>query len=149
MIGLCEIDASGLTALLPSLKWPRSGVVPYDGSFGMLGWGSLPTAFGLIADAVIARIMRELPGRRCGVVFVARLISGQRVPVHVDAEDGNCRMRIHVPLLTNQQALFITGGIKWHMPIGWAWMIDPTQEHSAFNGGETDRVHLMFNAVEG
>jgi hypothetical protein len=55
--------------------------------------------------------------------------------------------RVHVPLLSNDRAVFTTEGQDHTMRVGWAYLIDPTKEHSAFNGGKTDRVHLLFNAV--
>ncbi len=145
---LCPVDVAPLLPHLAAVAWRASGVRPWDGSYGMVAW----TAFApsLLTDALllIRRVLREhLPARYRGVCYLARLVPGQRVPPHVDAEDGGCTTRVHVPLLTNPLATFTEAGVEYRMPAGFAYLIDPTAEHSAFNGGETDRVHLFFNAV--
>jgi len=113
----------------------------------MKGWGSLPATLAIAAGDIIRTVLEHLPGRRQGTTFLARMTPGQRHPLHVDAEDDGCDFRVHVPLVTNLQAVFIEAGVDHHMPVGWAYMIDPTKEHTAFNGGTSDRIHLMFNAV--
>lgn len=115
----------------------------------MLGWAMLPATFTIAAGAIIREVMEHIGGqRRQGTTFLSRMTPGQRHPLHVDAEDDGCDCRVHVPLVTNPQAVFIEAGASHHMPVGWAYTIDPTKEHSAFNGGATDRIHLMFNAVK-
>ncbi len=140
----------GVSAVLPiiaSLTWRPSGVRPWDGSYGMLSypWGPKVTAY---LEAVINRLLwLSFPGHRRGACFLARLVPGQRVPPHVDAEDDSCRTRIHVPLITNPLATFTEAGVEHHLPAGYAYLVNPTVEHSAYNGGTTDRIHLLFNAV--
>ena len=142
---LCPVDVAPLLALLPLLQWQRSGTNPWDGTYGMIGWSHTPER---VREAIVAIAEDVLPpGRRRGTTFLAKMVPGQRHPLHVDAEDGGCDYRIHVPLLTNPKAVFISEGIEHHMPVGWAYRVDPTKEHTAANYGESDRVHLLFNAV--
>lgn len=144
MLTLCPASATPLLALLDRLHWRASGVRPWDGTFGMLGrWSpDVEQAICLVA----AEALNEL-GLRRGTTFLAKLVPGQRVPIHTDREDAGCEFRVHVPLLTNSFATFTEGTTTFHMPPGFAYRINPTLPHSAHNGGTCDRIHLIFNAV--
>ena len=91
--------------------------------------------------------MALYPGRRRGMTLFSRLVPGQVIPEHLDGHDGHCHTRFHVPLTTNPACVFVVDGEAFHMAVGSAYVIDPTKLHSVANGGTTDRIHLIFNAV--
>lgn len=146
---VCAVDPGPLVGLLGCVSWQRSGTAPWDGTYGMVGWSHMPPAVRRAVMETALGVLAHLPGRARGTTFLAKLVPGQRLPLHKDAEDDGCRERLHVPLVTNPGAVFVEAGAPHHMAAGWAYLIDPTLEHTAHNGGSRDRVHLMFNAVTG
>ena len=80
--------------------------------------------------------------------MLSKLIPGQLIEDHRDNHDGRCRIRIHVPLKTNPNAIFRVETHTTHMAIGHAYQIDPTQLHSTWNHGDEDRIHLIFNMAQ-
>lgn len=140
---LCPVDVSAFILHLSTLPWLPGGSDPRAGQYAMLSW---PLPLPGVEPFIAAILGQHFPGRRRGVAFLSRLIPGQRIDPHVDGHD-HCDTRVHVPLATNPLAVFITGGVEHHLEVGWAYVIDPSREHSVVNGGRTDRVHLIFNAV--
>lgn len=56
------------------------------------------------------------------------------------------RFRLHVPLITNEQAFIVTPGINVHFRSGYLWKLDPKQTiHSACNFGTQPRIHVMLD----
>jgi hypothetical protein len=56
------------------------------------------------------------------------------------------RYRLHVPLITNQNAFIVGPGFKVHFERGHMWKLDPKSTvHSACNFGDKPRVHLMLD----
>lgn len=56
--------------------------------------------------------------------------------------------RVHIPLITNPQCFFIfKKGLIFHMPAGSVYWTDTRLEHTAMNGSEFPRLHLI-GAVE-
>ena len=89
------------------------------------------------------------PESRVGFHAISKVIKGQAIQLHRDRHDGNCKTRIHIPLKTNDDAWFYTGGVFHHMKLGKGYVIDPSKKHGAVNLGEEDRIHLIFNMVLG
>lgn len=56
-------------------------------------------------------------------------------------------LRLHVPVMTNDDVDFFAGGERVAMRPGECWYVDVDQPHAVFNRGTTDRVHLVFDAV--
>ena len=56
------------------------------------------------------------------------------------------RYRLHMPLITNDQAFITSPGLNVHFKKGYLWKLDPKQTiHSACNFGTTPRIHLMID----
>ena len=52
--------------------------------------------------------------------------------------------RLHIPIFTNLGSRIVVKDEAIHMPAdGSVWIINATQYHTAFNGGEEDRVHIV------
>lgn len=82
-----------------------------------------------------------------GFHALSKVIPGQVIKVHTDRHDGECKTRVHIPLLTNADSYFYSKGEFHHMQVGYAYVIDPNEEHGVVNFGTTDRIHLIFNMV--
>jgi len=85
-------------------------------------------------------------------VAAARLMAlgpGARIREHrdftLDFEDGQAR--IHIPVATNDEVDFRLAGERMTMREGEAWYLDFSQPHSVFNGGSSDRVHLVVDCL--
>lgn len=53
--------------------------------------------------------------------------------------------RFHVPILTNAQVTFTIGRERLNMQAGRLYEINNLMPHGVFNGGDTDRIHLIFD----
>lgn len=134
----CQVEVQLLIHRLESLVWP---VGERPGEYAMLD--VMPPQ----VTPVVRQVLKHLSGRKQGITFLSRLVPNQFIEMHTDHHDNDCQMRVHVPLMTNELAIFSTEGKNYHFQVGYAYVIDPTREHGAYNGGDTDRIHLMFNAV--
>jgi hypothetical protein len=53
--------------------------------------------------------------------------------------------RVHIPLITNEDAFMVVAGKLWHLPIGNAYLIKVKDYHCAMNAGKEDRIHIVFD----
>lgn len=135
---LCEVDVADLIVSLHLLDWKGGGDPE---TFAMIEhW---PPA--MPVNSVFETVQKEYPDRHRGMTCFSRMIPGQFIEPHQDNHDGHCKVRIHVPLITNPGVAFVSGKQAFHMAVGWVWEIDPSLVHCVANSGETDRVHLFFN----
>lgn len=82
--------------------------------------------------------------------MLARLAAGQRIARHVDGDGSHPLVhKIHVPLLTNPRATLTVSDADFHLEAGYAFEVNNLVPHEAFNGGEEDRVHFIFEVFEG
>lgn len=105
----------------------------------------LPTRW-LDALPSVRRIMRALP---CDIERsrLMRIAPGHRMPPHEDDDPYWLhRIRLHVPLMTNDGAEFWCNGEAAKMKAGECWIFDTTKTHSAINNGATARVHLVMDS---
>ena len=58
--------------------------------------------------------------------------------------------RLHIPIITNPGALFIVNHHVTHLPAdGSVYFTDTRGYHTALNGGETERVHIVAALPDG
>ncbi|MBP7579350.1 MAG: aspartyl/asparaginyl beta-hydroxylase domain-containing protein [Candidatus Obscuribacter sp.] len=56
------------------------------------------------------------------------------------------RYRLHLPLITNDQAFIVSPDVNVHFKQGYLWKLNPKQTiHSACNFGSQPRLHLMID----
>ncbi len=80
----------------------------------------------------------------------ARLAAGHRIDVHTDGYSAACQAhKIHVPVRTEAAAVIEVDGIERHLRQGHAYEINNLMSHSAFNAGDRDRVHFIFEVFDG
>lgn len=64
---------------------------------------------------------------------------GTKLITHQDAPD---KIRVHIPIFTNDRSLWNINGKMIHMEPGWAYLVNTTLPHSLENNGSTHRIHL-------
>ena len=64
---------------------------------------------------------------------------GTKLITHQDSTD---KIRVHIPIHTNEDSNWIIGGEEFHMEPGWAYLVNTTIPHSVENKGSTNRIHL-------
>ena len=81
-------------------------------------------------------------------VRLMRLGPGSVIKEHEDIdlsfEDG--KVRLHVPVVTNDAVVFRLNGSRVILEAGSTWYLRLSDPHSVTNGGDTDRVHLVIDA---
>lgn len=62
-----------------------------------------------------------------------------------------CLSRVHVPIVTNPNAWFMwePEGTKVHFEAGKAYSFNTLVNHAFGNDGDTERVHLTFDVLDG
>lgn len=53
--------------------------------------------------------------------------------------------RVHIPLITNPEAFVFVHGKMWHMPVGFAYLMQVEYHHLALNAGMENRIHIVFD----
>lgn len=79
-----------------------------------------------------------------GRVRILKLGSRKSLSFHKDPEP-----RIHIPIITNPGALMIIENFAAHMKAdGSAYFTNTTKYHTALNGGNNDRIHLVATILK-
>ena len=78
-------------------------------------------------------------------VMLARMAAGGIIKPHRDANPAaKWPHKIHVPIQTNDQVGFLVGDTEYHFPEGEAIEVNNMGVHAVRNGGDSDRIHLIF-----
>lgn len=143
------VDPWQVQAWLDSIsfkQWPQQD--PIDGQLrpAMVSDTSWH-GFGDATDSLVEDCLRHFPGCVGRERMLSVVMPGHDIPEHVDRQSNRWRIRLHVPLLTNPAALFVVEGEPHHLEAGYAYEVDTRKRHAVVNGGETARVHFMFDVV--
>lgn len=87
------------------------------------------------------------PGCKIAGVGVWSVAPGQKHPMHVDDQPLEWIVRVHIPLTTNPDAIFIMRDGKYHMKVGKAYEFNTLAEHAVENLGVTMRDHFIIEVV--
>jgi len=80
---------------------------------------------------------------------VTCLQAGCKSLVHKDADTNEYMARLHIPLFTNEQCVFIADGTHLHMPAdGNAYMVWVNIWHQIRNDGDSNRYHIIMDAYD-
>jgi hypothetical protein len=110
-----------------------------------------------VADVIgpLMQVLRPLFGfmnvkpEQVGRVLVVKLKPGGHVAEHTDEGDyADTFTRLHVILSTNDACWYRCGDVVASYPTGTAFWFDHKQPHEAFNGGETERIHLIIDVLK-
>lgn len=102
-------------------------------------------------------LIELVPGEHQRVRLMRLAPGGGELTRHADITDPEAGtdtgriLRIHLPLQTNPGVLFSAWELSGrkvveHMGAGEAWYLDTRKPHTAVNGGEAPRVHLVIDA---
>ncbi len=82
-------------------------------------------------------------------VMLANLPSGSFIPPHIDGDSsGYVPHKIHLPIITNNEAFFFLEDRKYHFELGSAYEVNNGLKHTVINHGQTNRVHLIFECLD-
>lgn len=91
---------------------------------------------------LINMLLETITERALRQSFFTMHPAGVQVINHVDGP----RKKIHLPIITNDDAYFAFGENderKYNLKCGKIYIINPTIPHSTNNQGKTDRIHLL------
>jgi hypothetical protein len=95
---------------------------------------------------IINRLMALYPNAVISKCIFPKLFAGGVINKHVDGGDDLTLVhRIHVPVVTNEDAIFTCDGETINMKEGCAYEVNNQRYHSVVNNGKTDRVHLLID----
>lgn len=79
---------------------------------------------------------------------VATLLPGVELGWHKDPQwfHDNC-VRLHVPVITNDQCVQLWEGAEFHMSYGYLYELNNRVMHSARNSGTEPRTHLILDLM--
>lgn len=82
-------------------------------------------------------------------VMLAKMPPETFIMPHTDGDErGYAPHKIHVPVETNPKAFFFEENRRHHLVAGKAYEVNNGGTHSVVNGGETDRIHLIFEYLD-
>lgn len=131
-----EVDVGALIDWLldiPVTDWPKTADASWQ------GWGD---KFEPIARDLMAQFYPDCTMAGIGM-FV--LEPGQTHPAHRDVQPTNWITRVHVPIVTNEDATTIMDDGAHYMEVGTAYRFNTLATHAVFNYGSTYRAHLVFD----
>lgn len=150
----CEVDVLALiewVEAIPFEEWPQDHRVHPDKIRPAMASKPQWHGFGQKTDAIVV----ELMGRglnRFGSVTNNRMLSvvmpDASIEPHTDNPSSDWRVRVHVPLVTNDKALFLVDDDPYCMAVGRAYLVNVRQRHEIRNDGTTPRIHFMFDVVD-
>jgi hypothetical protein len=103
------------------------------------------TPAGVLCPYICEEVLPQFGARWLRVAFY-KLEAGKRIGEHRDlVHDGFHRVtvRIHLPVVTNEQVLMYVDRRAYYFAPGTAWYFDPTARHKVENNSNEDRIHLM------
>ncbi|MBL4630058.1 MAG: aspartyl/asparaginyl beta-hydroxylase domain-containing protein [Paraglaciecola sp.] len=131
-------------------KHPGNSALPlisYAGQNNDLFSGSMEETAQLQKCEYIRQISSNF-GEVLGRSRLMRLAGGSEVPIHVDAiYHWHRHVRIHIPIITNDQVIFHCGGQEVNMKAGECWLFDSWRNHKVVNHSEETRVHLVLDTA--
>ena len=81
---------------------------------------------------------------RLGRVRILKLDNRSSLSYHRDPE-----ARLHIPIITNPGALMVVGKEAHHLEAdGGVYYVDTTKYHTALNGGNEPRIHLVATILD-
>lgn len=91
---------------------------------------------------ILKKLLDTLTERALRQILIASHPPELKVVTHVDSD----LKKLHIPLFTNPDAVFTfgeNGERVYRMEVGKMYIINPPVPHGTYNGGTTERVHLL------
>ncbi|WP_299793745.1 aspartyl/asparaginyl beta-hydroxylase domain-containing protein [uncultured Shewanella sp.] len=87
-------------------------------------------------------------GEVIGRSRLMRLAPGCEVPLHSDINyHWHKRVRVHIPIITDENVIFHCGDKQVHMAAGECWIFDSWKHHKVVNESDCLRVHLVVDLI--
>ena len=102
---------------------------------------------GTYLDDVIDQVRDFAAGEGIGIgrIRVMRLAPKTCYTLHRDPEE----FRYHIPLITNESAIFIVGNKVHRMPkVGELYRFKTNDDHTAVNASFKERIHIVFDTYK-
>jgi hypothetical protein len=83
--------------------------------------------------------------------LLVKLFKKTEIPTHIDWANETLKVarRIHIPIITNPDCIFIVGDDSINLKEGEIWEVNnDKKKHSVHNNGDEDRVHLLIDWME-
>lgn len=149
---LCEVDVSALiewVRKIPFEEWPQQHRVHPDRIRPAMATKLPWYGFGRETDSLVAELMqRHFSGYASNNRMLSVVMPDEGIEPHSDNPSSDWRVRVHVPLVTNDKAIFFVEGAAFHMTAGRAYLVNVRQRHEIKNDGPTPRIHFMFDVVD-
>jgi hypothetical protein len=89
----------------------------------------------------LTKLIEDISGLNVSKVSLRWMAPSEKYRLHADPEP----CRIHIPIVTNDRAYFISEEKIHTMQYGKAYHLLPIVEHGVINYGATPRLHLIFS----
>ena len=104
--------------------------------------------FGERVQPLVDDIMqRHFPECRTSLFMLSFLMAGQTINLHQDQQALDWIVRVHVPITTNDKAIYCNPPVEHTMQVGKAYLINTKEAHECWNFGDTHRIHFMFDVL--
>ena len=147
---LDSVDPSLWTPVIDKkgLSWCGIALRSYDGSPTSLQYyGTSYKDTPVLKDTPYYK--KILDNFQCTLLRVRllKMSSGFKIGTHTDLSENSesSELRLHVPILSNSSSKLVVNNRKVSMSTGELWYVDVSKPHSAYNYGDTDRVHLIID----
>jgi len=101
-----------------------------------------------VCCALVSRALEAIGATDLGYVMVVKLKAGGFVTPHIDEGPyADHFTRFHLVLSTNPSCKFSVWPELCRMKAGELWQFDHKATHAFINNGDTDRIHIIFDAV--
>lgn len=120
-------------------------LVTVDGKINNAFIGEMKVTDALNSAPYLQQVLASF-GQVIGRSRLMRLAPGTEVPPHTDTNfHWFKRVRIHIPIITDNKVIFQCGDKSLNMRPGEAWIFDSWKYHEVHNNGNTLRVHLVID----
>ena len=96
----------------------------------------------ILLEPILDQLKTQL-GNNVMQSVVTLLPAGDHIIDHADELQN--AYRLHIPIITNDQVIFNCGGESKNMLPGQCWLFNHNKNHSIYNNGSTDRIHLLVD----
>ena len=142
---LATVDIDGILGWLAGIsfdEWPQQSRLELRPAMVTdLDWHG----FGDVTEPMVNSLMGFFPGCVAEQRMLSVVMPGHSIDPHVDRQSPHWVCRVHVPLTSNDQSVFMVGGEVHRLEPGEAYEVNTEAEHSVANDGLTPRVHFMFD----
>jgi len=122
-------------------------LISVGGGFNNEFKGEMKQTPALEASPYIQQVIASF-GEVVGRSRLMRLAPGCEVPLHCDINyHWHKRVRIHIPIVTEEKVIFHCGDKQTHMAAGDCWIFDSWKHHKVVNNSDCLRVHLVIDII--